>query len=104
MLANLILCRIVREISDKKADCHRYLIEPLLLMLIKHACGEVSQRQRRVDCWENRFRHMMKDHLILLFPRFQCYGVFVISTAGGKVKSARSCLINLEFDLKMSSL
>src|SRR5438093_340348 len=45
-----------------------------------------------------------EEHLTLLSARFQCYGAFVISTAGAKVKSARSCLINFESDLKISSL
>jgi len=44
MVANLILGRIVREISDKKANAHRHLIELLRIKLIRLRCGEVSQR------------------------------------------------------------
>jgi hypothetical protein len=44
VLANLILCCVVREISDEETDCHRYLVESLVLVVIKTAGGEVSQR------------------------------------------------------------
>ena len=45
-----------------------------------------------------------EKHLTLLSARFQCYGAFVISTAGAKVKSARSCLINFESAMNINYL
>jgi hypothetical protein len=44
VLANLVLGGVVGKITYKKADCHRYLIEPFIVVLIKCGCGEVSLR------------------------------------------------------------